>query len=262
MNLAQLLIDSSRQDPDRVAIKLDDVELTYAQLDGASAHMVGLLRDHGFHAGDRVGIMLPNVPYFPVCYYGVLRAGGVVVPMNVLLKKREVAFYLRDSGAKLLFAWEGFAEDAQAGADEADAECILVKVGEFEQQVGHAEAITEIAHVDDHDTAVILYTSGTTGTPKGAELTHANLAKNARGTVKLLDTVADPVTLGGIAAVSLVRADVRDEHDDRQRRDADADPAVRSRQGAGDHRARSGQHLRGRPDDVRGDAASPGARTL
>ncbi len=198
MNLAQLLIDSSRQDPDRVAIKLDDVELTYAQLDGASAHMVGLLRDHGFHAGDRVGIMLPNVPYFPVCYYGVLRAGGVVVPMNVLLKKREVAFYLRDSGAKLLFAWEGFAEDAQAGADEADAECILVKVGEFEQQVGHAEAITEIAHVDDHDTAVILYTSGTTGTPKGAELTHANLAKNARGTVKLLDTVADPVTLGGL----------------------------------------------------------------
>ena len=62
--------------------------------------------------------MLPNVPYFAVCYYGVLRAGGVVVPMNVLLKRREVAFYLRDSGAKLMFAWHDFAEDAQAGADE------------------------------------------------------------------------------------------------------------------------------------------------
>ncbi len=115
MNLATLLTDSAQRDPDHVAIKLDDVELTYAQLDGASAHIAGLLRDHGFEPGDRVGIMLPNVPYFPVCYYGVLRAGGIVVPMNVLLKKREVAFYLEDSGAKLLFAWEGFAEDAQAG---------------------------------------------------------------------------------------------------------------------------------------------------
>ena len=120
----------------------------------------------GSSAGDRVGIMLPNVPYFPVCYYGVLRAGGVVVPMNVLLKKREVAFYLKDSGAKLLFAWEGFAEDAEAGAEEAGAECILVKLGEFEHQVGDAEPITEVADTDDEDTAVILYTSGTTGSPR------------------------------------------------------------------------------------------------
>ena len=73
--------------------------------------------------------MLPNVPYFPVCYYGVLRAGGIVVPMNVLLKRREVAFYLEDSGAKLLFAWHGFAEDAQAGAEQAGAECLLVEPG-------------------------------------------------------------------------------------------------------------------------------------
>ena len=105
MNLAQTLIDAAETDPDHVAVKLDDVELTYAQLDGASAHIVGLLREHGFSPGDRVGIMLPNVPYFPVCYYGILRAGGLVVPMNVLLKRREVAFYLQDSGAKLLFAW-------------------------------------------------------------------------------------------------------------------------------------------------------------
>jgi long-chain acyl-CoA synthetase len=198
MNLAQLLTDSSQRDPDRVAIKLDDVELTYAQLDGASAHVVGLLRDHGFQAGDRVGIMLPNVPYFPVCYYGVLRAGGVVVPMNVLLRKREVAFYLEDSGAKLLFAWEGFAEDAQAGAEQAGAECILVKVGEFEHQVGAARPITEVAEVADDDTAVILYTSGTTGTPKGASLTHANLSRNAQHSRELFGFGADGVTLGAL----------------------------------------------------------------
>src|SRR5262249_31387974 len=139
----------------------------------------------GFVAGDRVGIMLPNVPYFPVCYYGVLRAGGVVVPMNVLLRRREVAFYLEDSGARILFAWEGFAEDAEAGARDAGAECVLVKPGEFEQQVGAAAPVTEVAEVDDGDTAVILYTSGTTGTPKGAELTHANLSRNARASGSL-----------------------------------------------------------------------------
>ena len=70
--------------------------------------------------------MLPNVPYFPVVYYGILRAGGVVVPMNVLLKEREVAFYLEDSGARLLFAWAEFGEEARPGAAAAGAELIEV----------------------------------------------------------------------------------------------------------------------------------------
>ena len=74
--------------------------------------------------------MLPNVPYFPVCYYGVLRAGAAVVPMNVLLKEREVAFYLGDSGAKVLFAWHEFADAAHAGAEQTDAECVLVEPGD------------------------------------------------------------------------------------------------------------------------------------
>src|SRR5437588_1815392 len=119
MNLASILTESAARNPDHPAVRLDDTELTYAQLDGASAHVAGLLHEQGISRGDRVGIMLPNVPYFPVCYYGVLRAGGVVVPMNVLLKRREVAFYLSDSGARLVFAWKGFAEDAEAGAKDA-----------------------------------------------------------------------------------------------------------------------------------------------
>jgi long-chain acyl-CoA synthetase len=198
MNLAQILTDSARRDADHVAIKLDDIELTYSELDGASAHVAGLLREHGLERGDRVGVMLPNVPYFPVCYYGVLRAGGIVVPMNVLLKKREVAFYLSDSGAKLLFAWEDFAQDAEAGAEEAGAECLLVKLGEFEQEVGRAEAITEVADAEDEDTAVILYTSGTTGKPKGAELTNANLMRNAEASRALFGLADGAVTLGAL----------------------------------------------------------------
>jgi long-chain acyl-CoA synthetase len=198
MNLASILTDSAARDAEHVAVKLDDAELTYSQLDGATAHVVGMLRQHGLQRGDRVGIMLPNVPYFPVCYFGVLRAGGVVVPMNVLLKKREVAFYLKDSGAKLLFASDGFAEDAQAGAEEARAECVLVTPGEFEHEVGRAEAITELTDTADDDTAVILYTSGTTGTPKGAELTHANLSRNAVAARGLFDLGSNAVTLGAL----------------------------------------------------------------
>jgi long-chain acyl-CoA synthetase len=98
--------------------------------------------------------------------------------MNVLLKGREVAFYLGDSGASFLFAWHDFAEAAEAGASEAGAETILVKPGEFEQLVMEHEPADEVAGSSAEDTAVILYTSGTTGQPKGAELTHANLRKN------------------------------------------------------------------------------------
>ncbi len=198
MNLAGLLTASAERDPDHVAIKLDDAELTYGALDGASAHVAGLLAERGFGRGDRVGIMLPNVPYFPVLYYGVLRAGGIVVPMNVLLKKREVAYYLSDSGAKLVFAWHGFAEDAQAGAEQAGAECLLVEPGAFEQQVGAATPDTTVADTADDDTAVLLYTSGTTGQPKGAELTHANLTLNARGSAALFDMGPEAMVLGAL----------------------------------------------------------------
>jgi long-chain acyl-CoA synthetase len=198
MNLAQTILDAGQEDPDHIAVKLDDAELSYKLLDGATAHMVGLLREHGVKPGDRVGIMLPNVPYFPVCYYGILRAGAIVVPMNVLLKKREVGYYLSDPEAKLLIASDVFAEGAQTGADEAGAECLLVKPGEFESVVGAADPVTEVADTGDGDTAVILYTSGTTGQPKGAELSNANLARNAEASRGLFGLGSEAVVLGAL----------------------------------------------------------------
>src|SRR5919107_4377435 len=102
-NLARILTDTAAQHGDRTAFKLDDIELTYAALDESSARIAALLASKGVQPGDRVGLMLPNVPYFPAIYYGILRAGAAVVPMNVLLKGREVSYYLGDSGAKLLF---------------------------------------------------------------------------------------------------------------------------------------------------------------
>jgi long-chain acyl-CoA synthetase len=179
MNLASLLTESAKRAPGDPAIRLGEVELSYGQLDEQSARLATLLREKGFEPGDRVGVMLPNVPEFPVAYYGVLRAGGVVVPMNVLLKQREIAFYLEDSGAKILLAWHGFAEEAREGAAAADAELIEVEPGSFAALLSEHEPTADLADTAEDDTAVILYTSGTTGKPKGAELTHMNLLRNA-----------------------------------------------------------------------------------
>jgi long-chain acyl-CoA synthetase len=198
VNLAGILTDSAQRMGDATALKLDDVKVSYAMLDGASAHVAGLLKARGVEPGDRVGVMLPNVPYFAVCYYGILRAGAIVVPMNVLLKGREVAFYCSDPQSKLIFAWHGFAEAAQAGAEQAGTECIIVEPGEFEKLVGAAEPQAEVADSAQDDTAVILYTSGTTGKPKGAELTHSNLRRNTEAAVGLFDLGDDAVTLGAL----------------------------------------------------------------
>ena len=147
-NLAGILTETAAEHGDRPALKLDDTVVTYAQLDDGSARVAALLRDKGIEPGDRVGIMLPNVPYFAVVYYGILRAGGVVVPMNPLLKGREVKFYVEDPGAKLLFAWGDFEEAAGQGAEEGGAELILVKPGEFEELVAEHEPDTDVAERD------------------------------------------------------------------------------------------------------------------
>jgi long-chain acyl-CoA synthetase len=197
-NLARILTETAAKHGDRTAFKLDDVELTYALLDDSSARIAALLESKGLEPGDRVGLMLPNVPYFPAIYYGILRAGGAVVPMNVLLKGREVSYYLQDSGAKLVFAWYDFAEFAEEGAEQAGAECILVKPGEFEQLVMEHEPDAELADRAGDDTAVILYTSGTTGQPKGAELTHSNLYRNTRTVLDFTDLDENEVLLGAL----------------------------------------------------------------
>src|SRR4051794_5200797 len=183
---------------DRIALKLDDTEISYTLLDEGSARVAGLLHAKGFKVGDRVGIMLPNVPHFAFVYYGVLRAGGVVVPMNPLLKGREVSFYLRDPDARILFAWHQFEDAARTGADEEGADLTVVKPGEFEQLVAEAEPRHEVVDRAEDDTAVILYTSGTTGTPKGAELTHSNLWHNVRVSRALFEVREGDVMLGAL----------------------------------------------------------------
>ncbi|MGY5007002.1 long-chain-fatty-acid--CoA ligase [Streptomyces sp. 900105755] len=199
MNLAHHVPDSAGTHPDHPALRLGDTTVSYRALDRDSARMAGLLQHRGVRPGDRVALMLPNVPEFAVVYYGVLRAGGVVVPMNPLLKSREVRYYLGDSGARTLFVWHDFADEAIAGARQVDAEAVVVRPGALDELPPAARPQEDLTDRHDDDTAVILYTSGTTGRPKGAELTHANLDRNcgiaAGGLFRL---TADDVIFGGL----------------------------------------------------------------
>jgi long-chain acyl-CoA synthetase len=130
-NLAYNLAATAQHYPDRPALRFDHSTISYSELDAATASAAAILRERGVRPGDRVGIMLANVPEFAVAYYGVLRAGGIVVPMNVMLKRREIAFYLSDSEAQLVFVWHQNAEAALAGTAEAGVYCVVVEPETF-----------------------------------------------------------------------------------------------------------------------------------
>ncbi|MBJ7902248.1 long-chain fatty acid--CoA ligase [Streptomyces sp. DSM 110735] len=179
MNLAAQVTVSAQVHPDRTALRIGDRTVSYRSLDDLSARAADFLRESGLRPGDRVGIMLPNTPEFAICYFGALRAGGVVVPMNPLLKSREVAYYLGDSGTRLLFAWHDVADEARAGAGQTGAEVVVLGSDGLDEVFASRNASADdVVDRGEGDTAVLLYTSGTTGRPKGAELTHANLTRN------------------------------------------------------------------------------------
>jgi long-chain acyl-CoA synthetase len=197
-NLALNLTHTANLHGARTALRLDGRSLSFMALDDLSGRMATALRERGVEPGDRVGVMLPNVPEFAVAYYGILRAGGIVVPMNVLLKQREVAYYLEDSDAGLILAWHDFASEAAAGAADTGADCLVVRPGDFERLPAGVEPRRDVDDRAAGDTAVILYTSGTTGRPKGAELTHANLARNVEAVARMFDLSAESVILGAL----------------------------------------------------------------
>ena len=196
-NLADNLTRTAEKHPDRPAVRLDDLVLTYAELQDGARRVATLLKDKGVGPGDRVGLVLPNVPPFPVLFYGALAVGAVVVPMNPLLKGREVKYYLEDSGASIVFAWKDMAEEAGKGADAVGIECVPVDPADFVDLLAQHEPTDDVADREDDDTVVLLYTSGTTGQPKGAELTHANMISNAAVSAEtLVELTEEDVVMG------------------------------------------------------------------
>jgi long-chain acyl-CoA synthetase len=210
LNLAVLLTASARKYPTKTALIFDNFKLNYAQLDGVSNQFANGLSRLGVKRGDKVGIMLPNIPQFVIAYYAIVKMGAVVVPMNVLLKADEIEYYLKDSDAVAIVAWEGFLGEAVKGFERLSncRNLIVVQtpgsqnplpqaegVMRFEEVHQNASPKFDVAATSTEDTAVIIYTSGTTGRPKGAELTHFNMMYTAQVGEKLLPPSPDDVGL-------------------------------------------------------------------
>jgi long-chain acyl-CoA synthetase len=176
-NLATILREGALAHPDKPMLLLGPHALTYGEVDTLAGRLAAGLRAAGLRRGDAVAVQLPNVPEFVVTYFGALKAGLTVVPLNPLLKAPEIAYHLRDSAARLLVTFDAFAAEAARGVADAGDQVRMHVVGDADdaarfEELYAAEDDRDIEPMSSDDTAVIIYTSGTTGRPKGAELTH------------------------------------------------------------------------------------------
>jgi long-chain acyl-CoA synthetase len=202
-NLATILSETAHSSPDQSAVLFTGGRLTYRELDEASDRLAAVLTAAGLKPGDPIALQLPNIPQFLISYFGILKAGGIVVPLNVMLRAPEVAFHLGDSRARALITLEGILAEATKGAEAAGLDQVYA-VGHagdsggavpFERLLDVGVSHYEMASRQPTDTAVIIYTAGTTGRPKGAELTHLELYMNADIPGRLFDVQRDDIVI-------------------------------------------------------------------
>ena len=195
LNLSVLLTESAKKYPTETAIIYDSFRMTYGQLDAVTNQFAQGLARLDIHRGDKVALLMPNLPQFIIAYFGIVKLGAVVVPINILLRSGEIEYALNDSEALALITWEGFLPEAVPGYKMAPL-CRNLIVAQapgsstplpavegavkFEDLMKGVSPVFDVAATMPDDTAVIIYTSGTTGKPKGAELTHLNMLFNAQ----------------------------------------------------------------------------------
>jgi long-chain acyl-CoA synthetase len=209
VNLASIISHHAKLTPDNEAIVLNDTRITYGQLDALSNQVANALVKLGVGHDDKVALNCPNLPYFPIVYYGIIKAGAVVVPLCVLFTEREIEYQLRDSDAKVVVTFEGTDElpmgrqtkKAFDAVDSCKELVVLTKEPLAASPFAEHKTLTQLIAAESplfemyptaaDDTCAILYTSGTTGEPKGAELTHANILGNAVTTWKTHQPMID-----------------------------------------------------------------------
>ncbi|MCL4693221.1 MAG: long-chain fatty acid--CoA ligase [Candidatus Hydrogenedentes bacterium] len=212
-NLAVILENSARAYPDKEAVTFNHFRLTFKMIDDLANQVANGLRAAGIRKGDKVAFSCPNIPYFPIVYFGILKAGAVFVPLNVLLREREVAYHLSDSDSVAFICFEGREElpigkIGYAGFQEAqscDHFWIIPTIPGGDSPIEGVPTLADLMHDQPttcdtvqcraDDTCIIIYTSGTTGRPKGAELTHSNILMNCMSTRRLIKGGPDDVAL-------------------------------------------------------------------
>lgn len=211
LNLVSTFEHSAQEFPNKKAIIFQDKSFSFSQVSAMVNKVANALKEKGIQKGDKVALSCLNLPYFPMVYYGILKIGAVVVPLNVLLKGREIAYHLKDSQAKAYFCFQGtpelpMAKEGFDGFNQAEGcEHFFVITADpaaaspiegtqtFGRLISQASPVCDIETTSPEDTAVILYTSGTTGFPKGAELSHSNMTMNAIGTRHLLQGTLEDI---------------------------------------------------------------------
>lgn len=203
-NVSVMLRETAERLPEKACVVLGERTWTYREVDAAADLVAANLRALGVEPGTKIGVQLPNTPQFLFAYFGLLRAGCVMVPLNPLLSAREVSFMLDNADCEILVTAEAIAVEALAGAREVgDIAVYVVATGSGSRPQGtrdFAELLapcptSNMTPTDADDTAVIVFTSGTTGTPKGAELTHFGIYMNSTASTQRVGVSAEDTTL-------------------------------------------------------------------
>ncbi|MDQ1537013.1 MAG: long-chain acyl-CoA synthetase [Actinomycetota bacterium] len=209
-NLAMILRESAKATPDKAVLLAQGLSMTYAQLDQQSTRLATGLQAAGLKRGDVVAVLLPNIAEFPIAYFGILKAGMTMMPLNPLLKAREISYHLEDSGTRMVIASAMFLEEASKAAASGEVPLVLVAVPGVQALEGvrqFTELLVDqsvdpvdgdIAPTNADDTAVLIYTSGTTGKAKGAELTHFQMYMGCSVSGEVFGMRRDDVVLAAL----------------------------------------------------------------